>query len=99
MVYAPGDSGSELVVWEEVVQGAGAEKRVASCQDASAAGLVKKSNCSREVVASPVLTKNDKPLGFLARAFAVGERLLQRERPAFWKAEDRKGGVHLDQTL
>lgn len=43
---------------------------------------------------APVLTSTDK-----ARAFAVGERFLQRERPAFWKAEDRKGGVHLDQAL
>ena len=87
------------MVWEEAVQGAGAEMRVASCQDASAGGLVKKRSCKRELVVAPVLTKNDEPLGSLAGAFAVGERLLQRERPAFWKAEDRKGGVHLDQTL
>lgn len=87
------------MVWEEAVQGAGAEMRVASCRGASAGGSVKKSDHGREVVVAPILTKNDKPLGSLAGAIAVGERLLQRERPAFWKAEDRKGGVQLDQTL
>lgn len=86
-------------MWEDAVQGAGAEMRGASCQDASAGGLVRKKNRRREVVEAPVLTKNDKALGSLAGAFAVGGRLLQRERPAFWKAEDRKGGVHLDPTL
>jgi len=87
------------VVWEEAVWGAGAEMRVAGCQDASAGGSVKKSSCRREAVVAPVLTKTGKPSCSLHRAFAVGERLLQRETPAFWKAEDRKGGVHLDQTL
>lgn len=61
-------------------QGAGAERRVASCQDASAGGLVKKSSCRSKVVVAPVLTKNDKLLGSLAGAFAVGERFLQGEK-------------------
>lgn len=61
--------------------------------------LLEKRGHRRELVVAPVLTSTDKALGSPARAFAVGERLLQRERPAFWKAEDRKGGVHLEQAL
>lgn len=52
----------ELVGWEEAMQGAGAET---SCQDASAGGLLEKSNCRRGVVVASVLTKNDKPSGSL----------------------------------
>lgn len=46
------------MVWEDAVEGARAEMKVASCcQDASAGGLVKKSNRRREVVMAPVLPK------------------------------------------
>lgn len=76
---APGDSGGELGRWGEAVWGAGAG-RVASRQGASAGGSGKKSSCRSEVVVAPVLTKNDKPWGSLAEAFAVGERLLQGEK-------------------
>lgn len=68
---------------------------VTSCQEASAAGWVEKSN--GKAVVAPAPTKNYKPWG--SPAFAVGERLFQRESPSLWKAKDRKGGAQLDQTL
>lgn len=49
-----------------------------------------------EAAVAPVPTKHIKPLG--SPASAVGERLLQRESPSFWKEKDRKGGVQLEQT-
>lgn len=55
--------------------GAGAVRRVTSCQEASAGGWGRKSK-GEVVVAAPVPTKNNKPLGSPVRAFAVGERLL-----------------------